>query len=616
MRFFKNSNKRAVGLDIGSGSIKALELRDYQSNISIANCRKLKLRAEGILDEEELSGSLSAWLDQADWRDLDICVGLPQYLSTVQVRDFPPVSEDALKDMIAYETAQLAGISEESFIHDYHVMPPKFGRKNPVLIGISRLSVVSERLKILDKALVTPSDIAMNSTASINALFHLHPETRNVDSLQLLLDIGAENSIVVIFAGGQILSISSLFFGAEKFTKAVAENKGLDLTKAEEEKSALKVDFTKKDEALSRVAANLVAELNNAIEQWRQHESGDFLNKELVKIWLCGGGAETGGLQDFIRLSFRGTQVELFGPKDAKKIQQPDLTAAFGLALQALGRATVKISLSPEHIRWTARLKKNFQYLSTAVFFILLSIFFILGSLYLDLQIKDSLSRKAIMRLSKSAELIPEINKVSQEIAHHEKMILPVVAKANNAAKILAVLNQISQAKNPNLYPIFICDEHSYESWRGLDKNSSSADSKLSFLSNPKQILSNSENIAANQAVQLNVSQVKEINSLILYGFTLSLGKNEHFENVRKFQTALAKSNIFAGDDKGLDVLPDDNSPVKEKIISFWNTRVINNKEVYASLGRNRFRGFGMKLPFNESSINLSSLSSQPKDKK
>ncbi|HPO90875.1 MAG TPA: pilus assembly protein PilM [Victivallales bacterium] len=617
MNFFKKSRNRVIGLDIGSGSIKALELKEEQDNISISSLRRLKLRAEGILDEEELSHSLSAWLNQANWKNLDVCIGLPQYISTVQVRDFPPVNEEALKDMIAYETTQLSGISEESFIYDYYVMPPKLSRKNPVLIGISREKLVFERLKILDRAGVIPSDVTMNSTALVNALFFLHPEIKNVDSLQIILDIGAENSIVIIFAGTQILSINSLSFGAEKFTKAIAETRGLDITKSEEEKAKLKIDFTKKDDSMTKVANLLLAELNNVIEQWRQHESPDFAEKEIMKIWLSGGGAETGGLLDFIRVNYRGVQVEIFGIGDSQKSIQPDLNTALGLALQSTGKASVKISLAPEHIRWTARIKKNFHYLSAALFFLSISLFFFLSALYFTFKAKDNVNRITIMRLNKCAELIPQIDKISEDILHHEKMLLPVVSKANNSAKILAALNEISSAKEENLFPIFICDEDTYNSVsKQQEGNQTNSIKKASFIfMDTKQDSSSSES-AANQSLQLNVTQVKEIKSIILFGLTLSSGKNEHYEMVRRFQLQLSKSNLFGGNGKELDILPETNFSQKEAIISEWNNRIINNREVYSVIGKMRFRDFTMKIPFKETCINSSVLSNTTEKQK
>jgi len=613
MNFFKKSRNRVIGLDIGSGSIKALELKEEQDNISIESIRRLKLRAEGILDEEELSHSISAWLNQTNWKNLDVCIGLPQYISTVQVRDFPPVSEEALKDMINYETTQLSGISEENFIHDYYVMPPKLSRKNPVLIGISREKLVLERLKILDRAGVIPSDVTMNSTALINALFFLHPEIKNIDSLQIILDIGAENSIVIIFSGTQILSINSLSFGAEKFTKAIAETKGLDITKSEEEKVKFKIDFAKKDDSMTKVANLLLVELNNVIEQWRQHENPDFAEKEIVKIWLSGGGAETGGLLDFIKVNYRGIQIEVFGIKDSQKSVQPDLNTALGLALQILGKGTVKISLAPEHIKWTARLKKNFHHLSTALFFLCISLFFFLSAFYFTLKAKDNVNRITIMRLNKCAELIPQIDKISEDILHHEKMLLPIVSKANNTAKILAAFNEISSAKEDNLFPVFICDEDTYNSvcnQREDNSQNSVKKSSLIFM-NTKQDSSSSEESAASQSVQLNVTQVKEVKSIILLGLTFSSGKNEHYEIVRRFQLQLSKSNIFGENGNEIDILPESDFSPKDAIISEWNNKIINNREIYSILGRMRFRDFIMRIPFKETCINTSILSNQ-----
>jgi type IV pilus assembly protein PilM len=602
MKLWKDKNRKGLGLDIGTGSIKAVELSwSSQDGVSIIAQKQSRLRAEGILDEEELSHSLSGWLEQSGWKDSDICVGLPQYLSTVQVRDFPATVDDKLKDMIAYETVQLSGISEESFIHDYHVMPPKFARKNPVLIGISRYSVVSDKLKVLQGAGVLPTDMTMNSMAVMNALFALRPETRAADALQMIVEIGAENSMIIIFAGGQILSINSLLFGAEKYTKAISESLGLDLAKAEEEKQRIKIDHREKNNPLCQISVGIVVEIKAAIEQWRIHESEDFSETDFVKIWLCGGGVLTDGLQDFVKSNFRRSQLEVFGPKDDTGRMSPEFVTAYGLALQALGESDIKISLTPPDIRWIARKKKNFHLLSAALFFIVASVFIIMASHFFSLKMQERLNRKVIQRLKKCDELIPQIEKLSEEIRHHEKMVLPFVAKGNNVPKILSAINEIAGALDEDILMVYLGDEENYYGLRGR-KNVKGQVSNSFFDASKAKISTDSLGVA--QTIPICVDKIVETNSIIIYGFTISIGKNEHYEMVRKLRDKLSKSNLFGGNGEDVDIIAEDEKIGREGIVSEWMARVVNNKDVYSALGRKRFREFAIRIPFEETCIN------------
>ena len=162
-----------VGLDIGTATVKAVRIEERGRDVVGVEARTFDARAEGILDEREFRNSVAGWLAQSGWDREEISAGLPQYLTTTQVSDFPAGASDGLADMVAYETRQLAGLSEEAFVHDYQVMPPRFGRRNPALIGICRESVARERADALLAAGINLVELSMNGTAVASAFCQL-----------------------------------------------------------------------------------------------------------------------------------------------------------------------------------------------------------------------------------------------------------------------------------------------------------------------------------------------------------------------------------------------------------------------------------------------------------
>lgn len=146
------ANKEAVGLDIGHGAVKALRLAVRGKELAIEQMALLDIQQEGLLDEQELSRGMLSWLDESGLKSRSFTVGIPQYLATTQVSDFPPgVSGEELRGMVSFETMQLAGLSDDAFSSDFHVMSPKFGRQNPVLIGVCRQSVIDDRSRLLTR---------------------------------------------------------------------------------------------------------------------------------------------------------------------------------------------------------------------------------------------------------------------------------------------------------------------------------------------------------------------------------------------------------------------------------------------------------------------------------
>ncbi len=615
--FWKNKTRRALGLDIGSNSIKAAELSwTKESGVRLLSHQQLKLKAEGILDDEELSQSLSTWMQQNGWKDRETCAGLPQYLAQVQVRDFPAAPDAKLEEMIAYETSQLSGISEEKFIHDYHIMQPKYGRKNPVLIGISRYSVVTDKLRILENAGITPADLTMNSMALVNALFSLHPEAKISEKPHMIIEIGAENSTVVIFGGGQVLSISSLLFGSEKYTKAIMEHQGIDEAKAEEEKLKSEINIKNKKHSLHKITMGLVNELKNAVEQWKLHENAENATLEIEKLWLCGGGTLMGGLPEFLMAHYMECEIELFGPVDKDGKLLPELVTAYGLALQAMGLNEINISLAPSEIRWVSQRKRNLKYLSAAVFFFVIAIAIYMVDFYIKLENEDVVNRKILTKLKACEEFIPRLDKFNEDIHHYEKMIVPFAVNGNNVPRFLSAIREIGNIKGDNFLFVYLADEKSFRNLK-MEK-AQSKDVQSIFMSN----LAAKDPLAYMKRGKVEskcVNDLTENRTLVLIGFTISSSSNkkEHYDLVRQIQTKLSQLPLFGSNTEEVDILSEEERSGREDIMSSpWIAQVVNNREITSQLGGKRFRDFAIKIPFAEENINQANVPEPKKAEK
>jgi len=613
---WKNKILRSVGLDIGSSTIKAVELSwSREAGIKLLTHKLIRLRAEGILDDEELSKSLSSLFEQSGWKNRKICSGLPQFLATVQVMDFPEAPEAKLEEMVAFETRQLSGISEESFIHDYHMMAPKYGRKNPVLIGISRHSAVTEKMHVLESAGIIPSDITMNSMALINTLFRLHPATKDENRPQMIVEIGAENTTVVIFAGGQILSISSLLFGSDKYTRALSEALKLDEAKAEEEKLKTKIDPEDDDHPFHKVSLGFISELENTVEQWKQHENSETAGMDFAKIWLCGGGASTEGLPDILKANFTQCDNEVFGPQDADGKIMPEMVTAYGLALQALEMVDVDISLAPSEIRWLAQRKRNFKFLVAASVMFMIAVCALLVGYYMELQEVDAVNRKTIIRLKACEGFIPELERLGEDIRHFEKMIVPFAVRGDNIPRFLAALREIGKIKGDEFFFMYLADEKSFNGLK-LEKSTSKESQGRLFFGNiqpkePGSVLKRGRN----ESVLVN--SVAENKSLVLIGFTIAATKKDHYDLVRQIQTKLNQLALFSSGTEEVDILSEEDRMGREDIMSSpWISQVVNNRDINSQLQGKRFRDFAIKLPFAEPVVIQANMAEKPKEKK
>ena len=213
---------RATGLDIGQTTAKVVCLSRSGRKAVVTRAEIFRFRDEGILGdaEQETFQAIGSWLKELKLLNQRVVLGLPQYMATTQVNDFVKgVKGPELERMVSYETTQLAGISDDAFLHDYAILPAGNGRVNPVLIGICREANVDDFTGKAAEVAIAMEDVAMDGLAMVNAFVQLHPDEARGAGVHLLMDIGTETTTVAIVCAGQALYIGSMMFGGVNVTQ-------------------------------------------------------------------------------------------------------------------------------------------------------------------------------------------------------------------------------------------------------------------------------------------------------------------------------------------------------------------------------------------------------------
>ena len=237
---------KAIGLDIGQTSAKAVVLSRSGKKAVLRRAEIFRSREEGLRgdDEIELFNAVGGWLKELKLGVPYIYLGMPQFMATTQISDFAQGAKgEELEKMVGYETMQLSGLSDESFVYDYHPMPVGNGRKNPVMIGICREQNLNDYCDRATNAEIKLDDVAMNGLALANAFFALHPEAKKDNRPQVLLDVGNENTTMVVVVGGQVLYVGGMMAGGQQFTQTLMRELGVKEEEAEKMKFRGDVDW-------------------------------------------------------------------------------------------------------------------------------------------------------------------------------------------------------------------------------------------------------------------------------------------------------------------------------------------------------------------------------------
>ncbi len=455
--------RTALGVDLGAACLKSVVLSLREGRLELVRCDSLPLRKEGILSEADLYAVVTDWLRRTGNTGLVSAAALPQHLATTQVIDFPANAGPArLAEMVAFETRQLAGLSDEPFVHGCRVLAPGFGRRNPVLIGICRESVVRERLAGLEQAGLAAPSLVMSGIAAVNCLLSLYPEAAAGGEPALLLDIGWESSTVVVLAGRQPLFVTSLLFGSQRFVEAVAERGRLEGGAAEAELQRRDLAQESPRSPLSQSVRKLLAEIQDAVDHWRAQERPELNTRPLAGGWLCGGAARIAGLPAVLAEEL-GCPVSVFGPPGPDgRGPMPELAVAHGLAQQALGAAAVPVDLTPPDVRERAHRERRFPLLAAACVLLVL----LAGCALLRAYLADRAALRRIAaetaELDACERLVSRLEEANRTIERCEAGLVPLVQCGNRGRRFVEAIDALGTVCGPRDWFVYLGDEESY----------------------------------------------------------------------------------------------------------------------------------------------------------
>ncbi|MFW6414003.1 MAG: pilus assembly protein PilM [Verrucomicrobiota bacterium] len=434
------NTKYAVGVDIGSNTVKAVLLRKQKNAVSVIGKEMFDCRAEGIIHDHELFREIRHRLQQRKWLKYEITSNIPQYLATTQITDFPPQGNRSLEEMVSYESAQLAGMSEEDFIVDFQRMPSFNGLTNPVVMGLCKETVVREKALNITNNSLKLADLAMDGTAIAGAYFYLYHEADKENELRLLLDIGAEISTAVIVRGGSFLHTTSLFCGTNRYIQALAKEAGISKQEAEHIK-------TENNSATRKAAQVFEAELVSTLEQWREEGPTAASSETFKKVMVCGGGARIPAIRKYLQET-TDCPTELIGIAiTSGKDIEPQFLTSFGLALQGLKTSPLDISLTPDFIRKENYRRKRFVFLLAAlVFFILFMTHALVRSTSTLKEEHEELNQR-LEYLEKVENLAPKVTDMEEETEQVSKNIFPLLVKGWRAPLINKIIQELGAAR-------------------------------------------------------------------------------------------------------------------------------------------------------------------------
>lgn len=359
--FFKKKPSSFLGVDIGTTSIKVVQLGTDGKDIKLENYAFLEDK-----DYLEVLGNVSGSSDlkisdmqviedlteikkEAKISSNDAMMSIPVSSAFSSIINLPDMSEDEIAKAINYEARQYIPIPINEVVFDWSVISEKEEsdkhKKNKLKVDKKiKVLLVAIPKEITEKYTTIASALNLKLIALETESFSLARSlVGNEEGAFIIVDIGNKMTNVTVVENGYVLASHSAFgTGGKEITRAISYGFNVDFRRAEELKKDVGLSFSGPQK---KVSETILPTINIIVSEVKKmNEAYIKNNRKMVKrVIVTGGTANLPGLIEYFSKELN-ISAEIGNPWKSvtynkvlsKKLEKmsSDFSVAVGLALR------------------------------------------------------------------------------------------------------------------------------------------------------------------------------------------------------------------------------------------------------------------------------------------
>ena len=373
--FGQKGAQSAIGIDIGSSSIKVVQLKKEKGKLFLETYGAISLGPYANTDSgkavhvtaELVPEPLKDLIKEANITTLDSGMALPFAFAMVKLIKIPKLPKDKLAKMIPIEARKFIPMPLNEVVLNWTILPKlntqvvnatDYKSSANGILGNKIVEYLDVLIVAIHKdAVATAQSIARQSELNV-AFFELEAFASARASIEystsssMLVDLGATTTKVYIIESGYLRFAHLINMGSQSITENIARANNWPFAKAERMKRELGIDVSLDDSVLSgqefsayknasEIAVNRIfTDVNRVLINYEKKYS-----KPIANVVLSGGGANLKGVLEFAqnKLSLSVQKAKPFDKINAPAFLQdvldeigPEFAVSVGLAQRRL----------------------------------------------------------------------------------------------------------------------------------------------------------------------------------------------------------------------------------------------------------------------------------------
>jgi len=349
-------SKKILGLDIGSFSLKLIELKPKKKGKEVT----YELVALGyepvpyqsivegsIMDSTAVADAINHTFYETKTKTNNISFGVSGSSVIVKRIEVQRLNPAEMHEHILWEARPHIPFTPEEVNIDYEIIesPDIHPDRVGVILAATKKEKLNDYLNVIAIANRTASIVDLESFAVLNSVMYNY-EMYNDRSIAII-NIGASITNVVIARNGNPIFVRDIAFGGNQFTDLIQKELNLKYEKAESVKKGRQVEGV--SPAAVKPVINLIFnELKSEIKKTFEFYRSNTTEGRIDNILLSGGTSNLESIIDFFSQEF-DIPVEIINPFNNIEINEkkfdldfikemaPVFNVAMGLALRAVG---------------------------------------------------------------------------------------------------------------------------------------------------------------------------------------------------------------------------------------------------------------------------------------
>ncbi len=320
-----------IGLDIGSGSIKAAEIVETKHGGTLKNFGIIDI-AHGAIEEgtinnpETVAESLQQLFKSSGFNENNVAVSIGGYSVIVKKIVVQTMAEEQLQETIHFEAEQYIPFDISDVNLDFQILGESESNPNQmnVFLVAAKKEMLDDYINLMNLAGLNPCIIDVESFALQNS-FEASYDAQNQDVA--LIDIGASKTSLNILKNAASVFMRDVSLGCGQINQKIMSLIECSFEEAEQLKYGNTPDKLSPDD-LKGIVSSVVADWCTEIRRALDFFYSTYPDDQIKRIILSGGGANIAEFRKLLA-SEASTEVEVFNPFQNFHIENKKLDDAF-----------------------------------------------------------------------------------------------------------------------------------------------------------------------------------------------------------------------------------------------------------------------------------------------